>query len=420
MAGLGSAVLESVNGGSALDALGKVSLAICALIFGLVYRRYVGILGANRRVAAERQAYDALRDSLAEGNIAARLYARRLTGFLDWIDRFFGDAGMPDRTLFPHAFWLRTPVPLWTAPAFDRCLLLALIYPIVTIVVIWAISAHVGPAEAALQLAPNMPGWRRGLLVVLLAVTIAAAMRGFRTTGWKQLLWVFVVLVIGGAGAGAGASIAAFGFAAVAAAVAGYAVTGASALTTAVTMAVAGSLAASAASPFAVAVGVAVIGGAIGAVSVVSTTAITRGWQGPFLSFFIGTMIAACLMGARLLPPVGSWDDAGPLLLFLGLLTLLNAPFDWASLGLTRALLRRGLELSAWWPYALALVDACLAAVIIAVLALTMIVGVQAFDALAVRGGGTAVLPLDPLFTGIAAHPTAPGTGGSTRSCSRP
>jgi hypothetical protein len=29
---------------------------------------------------------------------------------------------------------------------------------------------------------------------------------------------------------------------------------------------------------------------------------------------------------------------------------LLNAPFDWASLGLTRALLRRGLELGGWWP----------------------------------------------------------------------
>jgi hypothetical protein len=37
-----------------------------------------------------------------------------------------------------------------------------------------------------------------------------------------------------------------------------------------------------------------------------------------------------------------------------------------------------------------------------------MVVGVQAFDALAVRGGGAAVLPLEPLFTGIAEHPTAP------------
>jgi hypothetical protein len=90
------------------------------------------------------------------------------------------------------------------------------------------------------------------------------------------------------------------------------------------------------------------------------------------------------------------------------LLTLLNAPFDWASLGLTRALLRRGLELGGWWPYLLALVDALLAGVIIALLALTMVVGVQAFDALAVHGGGKPVLPLTPLFDGLAAHPEAP------------
>ena len=55
---------------------------------------------------------------------------------------------------------------------------------------------------------------------------------------------------------------------------------------------------------------------------------------------------------------MSDWIFGGPFLLFLGLLTLLNAPFDWASLGLTRALLRRGLELGGWWPYLLALADA--------------------------------------------------------------
>jgi hypothetical protein len=104
VAGVGSAVLDWVTGGSALAALGKVSLAVCALVLGLLYPRYLGILGADRRRPAELQAYDAMRANLAEGNIAARLYADRLRQFLDWIDRFFGDAGMADRTLFPHAF----------------------------------------------------------------------------------------------------------------------------------------------------------------------------------------------------------------------------------------------------------------------------------------------------------------------------
>jgi hypothetical protein len=119
-------------------------------------------------------------------------------------------------------------------------------------------------------------------------------------------------------------------------------------------------------------------------------------------------MVLICLGAASWLSPLDTWERTGPLLLFLVLLTLLNAPFVWGSLGLTRSLLRRGLELEGWWPYALALVDAALAALIIAALALAMVVGVQAFDALAVHGGGSPVLPLDPLFNGIAAHPSAP------------
>jgi hypothetical protein len=117
-------------------------------------------------------------------------------------------------------------------------------------------------------------------------------------------------------------------------------------------------------------------------------------------------MILACLAVAAFLSYLETWS-VGPVL-FLGLLPLLNAPFDWASLGLTRALLRRGLELGGCWPYLLALVDACLAGVIIALLALTMVIGVQAFDELAVHGGGKPVLPLDTLFDGIANNPAAP------------
>jgi hypothetical protein len=133
-----------------------------------------------------------------------------------------------------------------------------------------------------------------------------------------------------------------------------------------------------------------------------------RRWQGAFLCAFLPAMIVTCLADADFVSSFEAWEEIGPALLFLGLLPLLNAPFDWFSLGLTRALLRRGLELGGWWPYALALVDAGLAAVIIAVLALTMVVGVQAYDALAVHGGGSPVLPLEPLFNGIAAHPSAP------------
>jgi hypothetical protein len=127
-------------------------------------------------------------------------------------------------------------------------------------------------------------------------------------------------------------------------------------------------------------------------------------------SVFIVAMVLGCLIAAELLSSMSDWIYSGPYLLFLGLLTLLNAPFDWASLGLTRALLRRGLELGGWWPYFLALVDALAAAFIIALLAITMVIAVQTFDHLAEHSGGAdaRVLPLHELFAGIATQPSAP------------
>jgi hypothetical protein len=184
----------------ALKALLTAAGGIAVLAFSLMYRRYVGVLGAGgaRKGSPPRDDYDRLWASLSGGNLAARLYADRLTKFLDAIDRFFGDAGLADRTLFPHAFGLRTPAPLWTAPAFDRCMWLALIYPIVTIFIIWVASGNVGPAETALGLRTDLPTWQKGLLVALLAIT-ALAGRNFALNSerslWKALLWAGVASV---------------------------------------------------------------------------------------------------------------------------------------------------------------------------------------------------------------------------------
>jgi len=442
-----------------------VTYGLCAAIAPFVYKYYLGVLaqGAKPEGSLERQDYDRLRASLKEGNLAERLYAKWLTAFLDWIEHFFGDAGMADRTLFPHAFGLKTPAPLWTAPAFDRCLLLALIYPIATIFLIWTISGHVGPAEAALHLDP-LPGWGRGLIAVIsFGYASFAIWRGLRAIGWKSravkslesitvacVVSIIVILALRFASADPHAAdtgrpgAVAFDFAVVfalagivASAVAfAVSVTGAGAVAVAVAIVftfigsgifprvLAGVL--SFVRPDAIAANAIVILGlafvgtvamagtvavAIGvAVAVVNDIAVVHRRQGNFLVLYFGSTVPLSLAAAGLLAPSKSWIMVGPLLLFLGLLTLLNVPFDWASLGLTRALLRRGLELRGWWPYLLALVDACLAGVIIALLALTMVIGVQAFDELAVQGGGeeAAVLPLDQLFDGIAKNPAAP------------
>jgi hypothetical protein len=180
--------------GSALGALLAILGGICGLALTLYYRRQLAVLGANRSIAAERGAYDALRNSLAKGNMAARLYAERLTRFLNWIDRFLGDAGMAGQTLFPRAFGLRTPAALWTAPAFDRCLLLALVYPILTIVFVWVVSGHVGLAERALHLKPNLSGSERSIVAAGVGVFFVAMWSAHRAeVGWKGLLHAYPV-----------------------------------------------------------------------------------------------------------------------------------------------------------------------------------------------------------------------------------
>jgi hypothetical protein len=74
-----------------LTAVGGIS----GLVFSLMYKRYIGVLGAGggRKGYPARDAYEALRASLSGGNLASRLYADWLTKFLDAVDRFFGDAG---------------------------------------------------------------------------------------------------------------------------------------------------------------------------------------------------------------------------------------------------------------------------------------------------------------------------------------
>jgi hypothetical protein len=173
-----------------------VVYALCAAIAPLIYKYYLGVLaqGAKPEGSIERLDYDRLRASLKGGSLAARLYAKWLTNFLDWIEKFFGDAGMAHRTLFPHAFGLKTPAPLWTAPSFDRCLLLALIYPIAGIYTVWAISGHIGPAEAALGLKPDVPGWYRGLAAAALGLSIGVVWRGVSVMGGRLASWETLVI----------------------------------------------------------------------------------------------------------------------------------------------------------------------------------------------------------------------------------
>jgi hypothetical protein len=370
--------------GAPLIALLGIFILVGIAAFGLAVLHYFRALGA-----AAEPGYNALRQRIA------RDYARRLEVFLDAIDRFFGDAGMADRTLFPRAFGLRKPAPLWTAPAFDRCLLLAFVYLIAAIVVIWAVSNHVGPAEAALGLHAT-DGWRRAADLVAIATLAFAVCRVVQAKGSRRLAWLIVVFAVAAgvvvvvAGAGVGDVVVALTFAgvfAVALPVA-FVVAAAVAIAFAVAVAFAGAATGAGAGAFAVTV--------VGANVVLFMEGNSKvpGWQRTVPPVILIIMLLACFADVALLSHLDHWQMFGPQLLFLGPVTLITALFGWLSLGFTRALMRRGLEGEKWWPYLYAFIDALLALVVMAFfLAVVMIVVVQLFDDIAVHGGGTPVFP---------------------------
>ena len=339
-------------------------------------------------------AYAQLRAHLVEGGQPTRVYNRWLASALAHVDTFFNDAGRSDRSWAARAMRLETDGPRWTAPAFDRCLLLALLYPIVSVYVVWVFSGHVGLAEHTLGLAESDPtspihAMRRLLGAAALIIAPIAARKAIAADGWRATLPWLIVGISAVAFAGAGAVAVAFAVAVAGAGAGAFAVAGA------VADAVAGAVAG--------AVAVAVVAGGV-AVAV----AAKKGLLGQAVSILCIVAALVCCAAAYWLSMEDNWHAAGALLLFFGVLTLVNAPFDWLAIGFTRALLRKGLSRGGAWPFAFALVDVLVAAVLIGALAFAMVVAVDLFDDLAViRGGpGARILPLDQLFAGLE---TAPG-----------
>jgi hypothetical protein len=403
-------------------------VVLCAAATPFVFRYYVGLVGqgSHPESSLERQDYEKLRASLAGDNRAARLYAQWLIRFLDWIERFCGDVGMADRTLFPHLFWLTKPAPLWTAPALDRCLLLAVLYPVAMIFLIWMLFGQVGPAENALGLREDLPEWRRVLGVAAYAASAVGIWRFTFATGGRRFVWGFFAFVGPFVGLGALGFSDLGAFAVISFFMYQIPLSFSIRLPSAFTIhdifrsewtraGCPGAFSAAlvcfiAVGPLSVEADLGVLAAALVFAVVALGSAASKYKSLGFYLVFLSAMTVAYLAAATLAGLPIFWRGYGAFLLFLGLLTVVRAPFDWISLGLTRALLRRGLELEGWWPYLLALLDACVAAVVVAVLALVTVLGVQTFDELAVHSGGkgSAVLDLDILFNGLAKDPAAP------------
>jgi len=284
-------------------------------------------------------------------------------------------------------------------------------------------SGHVGPAERALRLPPDADWWLRSVGFVGLIGILVGWFKFLWTSDWRRWGWlgvqivsIIVVLAVGGLGR------ASYAFAMVVDVAFALAVilTGTSifvgakanigacalafALVAALNISIAGTAAHSSTVTFLIALVsaflVAMVVAAI--IALLLSRSAIRNRLRWFLLAWTAILFVVALTSPAMLAHLSSWSSAGALLLFTVLLTVVNAPFDWVALGLTRGLLRRGLERGGWMPVFYGLADLVAAVVAIFFLSVATLWSVQLFEHVTVLGGGQPILVADRVLAALA------------------
>ena len=373
-----------------------VAILFAGIGAGTLYYWTIFGYGAFEKGSQQRERYNRLRTGLGRGGRIGPAYERMLRATLDAVDGFFGDKDKADRTLFPNAFGLRERAPLWTAQSYNRCLLVALIYPIAMIFTVWTMSGHVGPAEASLGLPSKTDWWRRALTLISLVAMAVCYAHLLRSENARNILLRGALVFVAG--------IAMIYFVGIGGIVALGAVLGEGIW--AVSVLAIGTLAStiifSESSLFSIIIVTIFSVAAIFLIFHIYNRSAKRDRLGLLLLSWTSIVFVITALSPMWAASHFFWVLAGPALLFLVLLTLVNAPFDWITLGLTRALLRRGLELGGWWPLAFGLIDLFAAAAVVAALSVAALWSVQLFGHFTALGSGEPVLEVEQVLKALA------------------
>ena len=103
-------------------------------------------------------------------------------------------------------------------------------------------------------------------------------------------------------------------------------------------------------------------------------------------------------------------DSILMILTMIGLVPLINMPFDWASVGFTRALLRRGCERGAMSPLWLGLIDFAIGLALLLLLAASLVVALHLVDVVVSRHrDGVELIDMPKRLIALYARPGDPG-----------
>jgi hypothetical protein len=316
-------------------------LAALLFVFTFLYHFYFrlpqrsDLTGEHIDTGETVAAYCAFRDRVRRGGLFGGGYSNLLRSVLPAVDRFFHDG--------------RKTAPTWTSASMDRLLGLAVAYPIVSMLAVWWLTGQVGPAERAIWLEEAVPGHKRAAgaaWVIFVIATVTWVVRP--PESHKTLMWTVV-------------RYAEFAFAVLFAGAVGVA--------------------------FAVAEAFEVAGA--GATEWLNDRKPGAGWWLYFSVLLVAP--SALILGLPRLIDL----DAPPewtLLLILLVLPLINALFDWVSLGLTRKLLRDGLYKGGLWPFVNAAVDVFAAIILLFALLVVCLAYIHGMNIAALAAGSPPVL----------------------------
>lgn len=365
------------------------------------FRRFVGGM-LSKPVSRERLAAVLRHDT----------FGRTYRGSLEWaLDRLDGWVTPADRAGLPPT----DPRHAWTWKLYDRCLLLAVVYPILILFAVWAVSGAEGRIGTIVVLEGEVPAWKRaaaigGLAIAILLIRIAQTRR--------KLMWqlvfgavAFVVglLIIGAVGVVVENEVAfVLGFAFLPA------VLGTVVFTVVVTFAGEAALASVGAFAFAVAVAstseVALIVPVAVAVAVAFVFLVNRGR--PVFAYTLltgvmaGQIVATVVWSGGYDNESGGYDnEVASAKVFLAVLPLTNALFDFASIGLTRWALRHGLQDPGKGALKWAAIDLAAAALLFLVLKLAVLLAVIGLNAAAGGGPQAGLVDLPAFLADLRANP---------------
>lgn len=413
--------MENIFVGEVVEQYGILAGVLGVIGLVLITFTYRYYLAAITQAGPSRES---LKRRLEQGGDPRRVYVSVIATILDSLDELIGDQGTGRRG---HKH------PDWSGKLFDACALLAMIYPFASLLLTWVLAGDAGPVGLALGLSPDT-SFQSLLARLSLAVALAMATVGavLRFAGEPHLATVAAVIAgtLGTAAAGAGAGAAAIvagvvlgvgavfivGFGQIflrlvifcAAAALGVPFLDADWVEKSIHAAL--SIALIVGIVAAALVGVHETGRELRFVSRRQTFVEKSRFSRWFLVYPV--MLVAATWTPNLVSTlplkgqyVGTVVAAVP---FLGLFPMINLPFDWISIGLTRRLLRWGLEPGAPHPFVIAFLDLLLATILLVLLAAITIMALHLVNVGAQVGGHLPPFPLEEIFSELRANPANP------------